>query len=160
MTNIRRRYVGLLLSVLVMSVVTQGRDRLGSASTREQASRPPSAEAGRDSGQNGTSSAATDVSGEWTITGTKREDPDPHELTMVLKQQRDAFSGMLTTNKGQFEVKDGRVKGKRITFSILMPEASITAACSGAVDGDALKATCQLPGSTIDLAGSRKKANK
>jgi len=98
-----------------------------------------------------------DVSGEWTVTGTKREDPDPHELTMVLKQDRDTFSGSLTTNKGRFDIKDGKVKATEIAFSISMPQASMTAACSGTVDGDSFKASCQMPDSTIDLAGHRKK---
>ena len=108
-------------------------------------------------GRNNGTATQVDVSGEWTVTGTKREDPDPHELTMVLKQDRDTFSGSLTTNKGRFDIKDGKVKATGITFSISMPQASMTAACSGTVDGDSLKATCQMPDSTIDLAGHRQK---
>jgi hypothetical protein len=89
------------------------------------------------------------------VTGTRREDPDPHERAMVLAQHQDAFSGTLTTNKGQFEIKDGKVKGSQITFSIYMRQASLTASCSGKVEGDSLKATCQMPDSTIDLEGHR-----
>ena len=103
------------------------------------------------------SATPADVSGEWTVTGTKREDPDPHDLTMTLKQDRDTFSGSLTTNKGRFDIKDGKVKANRISFSISMPQASMTAACSGTVDGDSFKASCQMPDSTIDLEGHRKK---
>jgi len=98
-----------------------------------------------------------DVSGDWKLTGTKREDPDPHEVDMSLKQQGDVFSGALTTNNGQFEIKDGKVKGSEISFSIQIPQQSITAACSGSVDGDSLKASCKMPGSTIDLVGTRQK---
>ena len=98
-----------------------------------------------------------DVSGDWKLTGTKREDPDPHEVGMSLKQQGDAFSGALTTNNGQFEIKEGKVKGSEITFSIQIPQQSITAACSGSIDGVSLKASCKMAGSTIDLAGTRQK---
>lgn len=115
------------------------------------------AAAQQDPGRGNGRATAVDVSGEWTVTGTKREDPDPHELTMVLKQDRDTFSGSLTTNKGRFDIKDGKVKATQIAFSISMPQASMTAACSGTVDGDSFKASCQMPDSTIDLAGHRKK---
>jgi hypothetical protein len=115
----------------------------------------------QDPGRGNNSATPADVSGEWTVTGTKHEDPDPHELTMVLKQDRETFSGSLTTNKGRFDIKGGKVKATAISFSISMPQASMTATCSGTVDGDSLKATCQMPDSTIDLAGHRqKKAEK
>jgi hypothetical protein len=67
----------------------------------------------------------------------------------------------LTTNKGRFDIKDGKIRATRITFSIYMPQASMTASCSGTVDKESLKATCEMPDSTIDLAGHRqKKAEK
>src|SRR5262249_30122638 len=150
-------------AVLLPGLALTGLLVTGDARPPDAAANPPkmtasaAARQARDPGPTRNHSTSADVSGEWKLTGTKREDPDPHELTLVLKQQGDAFSGTLETNRGRFEVKDGKVKGTQIAFSIFMPEPSTTAACSGSVEGDALKATCKMPNSTIDLVGSRHK---
>jgi hypothetical protein len=144
MNGSHRCYVGLLLSLLCSATIAA-----------------PHAGVQKEGGKPSTSSGRrADVSGDWKITGTKREDPDPRELAMSLKQQEDTFTGTLTTNAGRFEIKDGKVKGSEITFSILIPQQSITAACSGSVDGDTLKASCKMPGGTIDLAGTRQKKSE
>jgi hypothetical protein len=143
MNTYRRFGSGLLLAILCAAIVP-------AAQAQKEGDKPPSA-----AGQH------ADVSGDWKLTGTRREDPDPRELTMSLKQQDDTFTGTLVTNNGQFEIKDGKVKGREITFSLQIPQPAMTAACSGSVDGDAIKASCKMPGSTIDLTGTRqKKADK
>jgi len=147
----------LLAGVLLGQIPAPTQARAPRTSAPDERMTNTRAAAQQDPGRGNGRAPAVDVSGEWTVTGSKREDPDPHELTMVLKQERDTFSGSLTTNKGQFDIKDGKVSATRITFSISMPQASMTAACSGTVDGDSLKATCQMPGSTIDLEGRRHK---
>jgi len=139
MKTFHRFYLSLFLAVLCAPIVP-------AAQAQKEGDKAPSAPGHR-----------ADVSGDWKLTGTRREDPDPRELTMSLKQQDDTFTGTLVTNKGQFEIKDGKVKGREITFSLQIPQPAMTADCSGSVDGDVIKASCKMPGSTIDLTGTRKK---
>jgi len=139
MNTYQRSRSGLLLAILCAAIAPAAQAQ------KEGDKAPPAA------GQR------ADVSGDWKLTGTKREDPDPRELSMSLKQQDDTFTGTLVTNKGQFEIKDGKVKGREITFSLQIPQPAMTADCSGSVDGDVIKASCKMPGSTIDLTGTRKK---
>jgi hypothetical protein len=157
MRNYRSFCAGLLLIILVSTTLVTGQALAAWMGDRNREVTGILWPQGRKAGKGANPQARADVSGDWSLTGTKREDPDPHELTMVLKQEQDTFSGSLTTNKGRFDVKDGKVRGSQITFSIYVPQASVTAACSGTVDGESLKATCQMPDSTIDLEGHRQK---
>jgi hypothetical protein len=154
--NTARTFSILMLACILFATILAAPDARGARSSAPDR-RSSRAAAQRDPGQADDAATRVDVSGEWTVTGTRREDPDPHELSMVLKQDRDTFSGSLTTNNGRFDIKDGKVKATRITFSIYLPQASMTASCSGTVDGESLKATCEMPNSTIDLAGHRHK---
>ena len=158
MNRRRRFYAVLLLGFGLTGVRVAGHARTvdGMAPLRGlTASASPKQD--HDPGRKTGKTTSVDVSGEWKVMGTKREDPDPRELTLLLKQQGDTFSGTLVTNNGRFEVKDGKVKGVQVTFSIDIPQSSTTAACSGSVDGDTFKATCKMPNSTVDLVGSRHK---
>lgn len=93
-----------------------------------------------------TVAVAGDVSGKWI---SKMETPrGTFERTFVLKQDGAKLSGKIVTQRGETEIKDGKVNGEEIEFKAeqrMGPEGgTVTAVYKAKLSGDKLMGTMQV----------------
>jgi hypothetical protein len=89
---------------------------------------------------------AADVSGKWTWEQQGRNGNTTSTLT--LKADGSALTGSLDGGRGATEIKEGKVDGNSITFSVTrsMGGNDITTKYTGTLDGDSLKLEWMQPG--------------
>lgn len=102
--------------------------------------------------------ASATAQGEWDWTIAV---PDqPMQLAVKLKQEGEAVTGTLTSRLGETPVKNGKLTGDRLTFSIEVPVEGnqITASFTGNITGDQIKGLVETPMGAIEFSGTRKAA--
>ena len=89
---------------------------------------------------------AADVSGKWTWEQQGRNGATTSTLT--LKQDGSNLTGSLDGGRGAVDIKDGKVDGNNVTFSITrnMGGSDVTTKYTGTLDGDTLKLEFERPG--------------
>jgi hypothetical protein len=89
---------------------------------------------------------AADVSGKWTWEQQGRNGSMTNTLT--LKQDGANLTGSLDGGRGPVDIKDGKVDGNNVTFSITrnMGGNDVTTKYTGTLDGDTLKLEYEAPG--------------
>lgn len=102
---------------------------------------------------------AADATGTWKST---METPrGTMERTFVLKQDGDKLTGKIVTQQGEREIKDGKVKGDSIEFSIEQPGRdggpARTTTYKGKLDGDTIKGSVGMGERNMDWTATRQK---
>jgi len=89
---------------------------------------------------------AADISGKWTWEQQGRNGATTSTLT--LKQDGSNLTGSLDGGRGPADIKDGKVDGNNVTFSITrnMGGSDVTTKYTGTLDGDTLKLEFERPG--------------
>ena len=86
-------------------------------------------------------SYAADMTGSWK---SSMETPQgTFERTFVLKQDGEKLTGKIVTQRGETEIKDGKVKGAEFEFTVEQSRGGNTMSVpyKGKMDGDTLKGT-------------------
>ena len=84
---------------------------------------------------------AADLTGSWK---SSMETPQgTFERTFVLKQDGEKLTGKIVTQRGETEIKDGKVKGAEFEFTVEQSRGGNTMSVpyKGKMDGDTLKGT-------------------
>ena len=89
---------------------------------------------------------AADVTGKWTWEQQGRNGSMTNTLT--LKQDGSNLTGSLDGGRGPVDIKDGKVDGNNVSFSITrnMGGNDVTTKYTGTLDGDSLKLDYEAPG--------------
>jgi hypothetical protein len=89
---------------------------------------------------------AADVSGKWTWEQQGRN--GSMTSTLTLKQDGSNLTGSLDGGRGAVDIKDGKVDGNNVTFSITRSFGGneMTTKYTGTLDGDSLKLEYEQPG--------------
>jgi hypothetical protein len=89
---------------------------------------------------------AADVSGKWTWEQQGRNGNTTSTLT--LKADGSNLTGSLDGGRGASDIKDGKVDGNNISFSVSrnMGGTDVTTKYTGTLDGDSLKLKFERPG--------------
>jgi hypothetical protein len=89
---------------------------------------------------------AADVSGKWTYETQGRN--GSMTSTLILKADGSNLTGSLDGGRGAQDIKDGKVEGNTITFSVTrnMGGNDVTTKYTGTLDGDSLKLEWMQPG--------------
>jgi hypothetical protein len=80
---------------------------------------------------------ARDVSGKWNSV-FKRQDGNPMETTLQLKQSGDKITGSQSFNDNESEISDGKVTGNDVTFKIVRERdgRTVTSKYRGKIQSD------------------------
>jgi len=80
---------------------------------------------------------AQDVSGKWE-SKFKRSDGTPMESTLQLKQNGEKLTGTQSFNENETELKEGKVEGDEVTFTLLRERdgRTVTAKYKGKIQAD------------------------
>ena len=102
---------------------------------------------------------AADLTGSWK---SSMETPNgTFERTFVLKQDGDKLTGKIVTQRGETEIKDGKVKGDEFEFTVEQPGRgggpARTVAYKGKVSGDTLKGTFNTPQGDREWTATKQK---
>ena len=83
------------------------------------------------------------VDGNWKLTiNTPR---GSQESTLTVKSDGGAFTGTLAGARGTTDIKDGKVDGNKLSWSMQMTQPMpMTISYTGAVDGDKLSGSVQF----------------
>ena len=89
---------------------------------------------------------AADVSGKWTYEQSRGG--NTMTSTLTLKADGAALTGSVDGGRGATEIKDGKVDGDNISFSVTrsMGGNDFTTKYTGKLEGDTLKLTIETPG--------------
>jgi imidazolonepropionase-like amidohydrolase len=106
---------------------------------RYEVAPPPARAAG-----GGNSAAAAQVAGTWAMTLTSPQ--GPMDITMVLTQSGNSFSGTMTSQMGSMEISGGEISGRNATWTavIQIGGQSITLNYRAEVDGSRMTGSVEL----------------
>jgi hypothetical protein len=86
--------------------------------------------------------AGADISGKWTGDMPRRGEATP--TTFVFKVEGDKLTGIATSSQGQESLKEGKISGDEISFSMEAGGAKVL--FKGTVAGNEIKMTRQREG--------------
>jgi imidazolonepropionase-like amidohydrolase len=95
-------------------------------------------------GAGGGGEAAAQVGGTWTVNITTPQ--GGQNITMVLTQTGETFTGSMTTEFGTLPITDGQVSGHTVTWSISVPMGGQTMVVNlrGELEGNRIRGTAEL----------------
>ena len=101
---------------------------------------------------------AADLNGAWLV---KVETPNGvRESTYTFKVDGAKLTGKVATQRGDSEIKDGKVDGANFEFSVERPGregATMTSKYKGKLDGDTITLSTTFGDRTVEMKGERKK---
>jgi hypothetical protein len=101
--------------------------------------------------------APAQATGTWTLTINSPQGATA--ATLTLTQTGDVLDGTMTSDIGTREIENGRVSGRTVTWSIVLPLGgqNTTVAFRGEIDGDRLTGTATLGDrGTMTFTGERR----
>jgi hypothetical protein len=102
--------------------------------------------------------SAADVTGTWKATA--KSGSGTIKRTFIFKQDGARFTGKTISDKwGASDIKDGRIEGEDLSFTILVDIefGRVKISFAGKVQGDIIKMTAELDGGTFDFTAHRSK---
>ena len=89
---------------------------------------------------------AADITGNWT--GSMSMGDNQISLTYVFKQDGEKLTGTVTGPGGDLPLKDGTVKGDKLTFNIQFdgPNGTMKIASEGTIKGEEITLTSTMEG--------------
>jgi len=103
--------------------------------------------------------AAADLNGSWLV---KVETPNGvRETTYTFKVDGKTLTGKVTTQRGDTDIKDGKIDGDSFEFSVERPgrggAAPTTSVYKGKISGDTITLSTTMQGNPVEMKGERKK---
>ncbi len=100
---------------------------------------------------------AGDVSGKWT---SKQETPrGTMERTYVFTQSGDTLTGKIVNPRGEVEIKNGKVNGDEISFTVEQrrQDQTVTVTYKGKVSGDKIEGTMNMGERSVPWTATKAK---
>ncbi len=103
--------------------------------------------------------AAADLNGSWVV---KIETPNgTRETTYTFKVDGKTLTGKATTQRGDTDIKDGKVDGDSFEFSVERPGRqggpATTSVYKGKISGDTITMSTTMGDRSVEMKGERKK---
>jgi hypothetical protein len=99
--------------------------------------------------------SALNLTGKWqaTISGAMGE----MDVTLEIQQEENSISGFISSEMGQWDISDGILSGKELTFSlsITMMDESMEVSFSGTAEKDSIQGTISFGGGSAELKATR-----
>lgn len=94
------------------------------------------------------------IDGQWDI--TVNTPMGPQKSTLTLKAEGDVLTGEQANQFGKFPLKDGKVDGDKIAWSVqITAPFPMTLKIEATIDGDAITGSVQTPMGSSPLSGGR-----
>jgi|WetSurMetagenome_2_1015567.scaffolds.fasta_scaffold1478772_1 hypothetical protein len=98
------------------------------------------------------SAFAADVTGKWKAT-VQSPDGQEMEITINLKQDGEALSGIVEGPMGEMKITDGSMKGDAIAFTVEAEQFKVVH--KGTVSGDEMKLKVEMGDQSFDMTAKR-----